>query len=100
MSFKYEVRWADVIVSSLFGKKKPDPAIWNEALRIGKEHVPYLKFGQMVYVDDVLRYCTAFAAHFPGAHAINFDGTKQPARVLRQALHELGVPFKPLLPSF
>lgn len=95
VSFKYEVQWAGVVVSSLMGEKKPSAAIWDEAVRIGRERMPDLRPHEMVYVDDVARYCEAFTKYFPGACAINFDGTKQRARDLRRAFCEVGLPVGP-----
>ena len=92
ISFHYGVEWAGGVVSSLVGYKKPHRTIWDAALRVGQERVPDLRPEEMIYVDDIPRYCDAFKAHFPGSRALCFNGVKDSVIDLRCTLRLLGLP--------
>ncbi len=94
ISFRYGVRWTAVVVSSEVRCVKPGLAIWERAVDSVRLVIPDLNHDELLYTDDIARYCDAFKAHFPGAHAICFNGSTQPASDLRRALYELNLPVR------
>lgn len=94
IAFRYAVRWAEVVVSCDVRCKKSGSRIFEVAVAAARKAAPGLRAEEMVYVDDIQRYCTAFTQYFFGARTICFDGSRQPADDLRQALCNLGLPIR------
>lgn len=94
IAWRYAVRWADVVVSCDVQCKKSGCRIFEVAVAAARKAAPGLRSEEMVYVDDIQRYGTAFTSYFPGAHAICFNGAAQPADDLRRELCDLGLPIR------
>ena len=80
----YGLRFRKVFISGEYGRKKPD--LFNDVLAF--LYAENVNPADCVFVDDIEAYVDA--ATKIGIPAIQFDGSKQDASVLKEALVKLG----------